>query len=388
MPLPLSTKEGHAHWRDLYYDVVQTGICTGCSGCVVVCPHQVLDYKNLTPFQTLEGSAPDTCAHGEKGCDTCARACPRIGYAAVDIDKLLFGREKEPEELCGIYGEIVFARSRDPRVLAKTQDGGIGSTLAIWALEGGLIDGVLTSSNGATSHPLDSEPYIATDAEGILAGGMSRYTYVPTPLPLKQGVKDGFQKLALMGVPCQTEFIRKLQTTKVKKYWSRVAIIVGLLCSETFEFNPFITETMVEKRGVDPDGVAKINIKGKVIVYPKDGGEPVNIPLKEVRPMARSHCHHCPDFTAEHADISLGGLGQDGWTLTLIRTEVGRAFWKGLVDSGLVEVRPAEDEPEVLDLMNKLAIKSRKRVVAAADTWYVRDQPLPVELMPAVAPVS
>src|SRR5579883_2241375 len=127
MPLPISTKPDHAHWADLYRDVVQTGLCTGCSGCVVVCPHGVLDYKNLTPFQTLD--TPDDCFHGEKGCDTCARACPRIGYGAIDIDNILFGREKKPEELCGIYGEIVFARSRDPRVLERTQDGGIASTL-------------------------------------------------------------------------------------------------------------------------------------------------------------------------------------------------------------------------------------------------------------------
>ncbi|MFI5267992.1 MAG: Coenzyme F420 hydrogenase/dehydrogenase, beta subunit C-terminal domain [Chloroflexota bacterium] len=378
--MPISTKPDHAHWRDLYYDVVQTGLCTGCSGCVVVCPHQVLDYKNLTPFQMLD--TVDNCVHGEKGCDTCARACPRIGYGAVDIDKLLFGREKQAHELCGIYDEIVFARTRDPRVLERTQDGGIASTLAIWALESGQIDGVLTSSNGANWHPLDSGAYLATDAEGILAGGMSRYTYVPTPLPLKQAVKDGYSKLALMAVPCQTEFVRKLMTTKVKKYHSRVALIIGLLCSETFEFEPFITETMVEKRGIDPKDVRKINIKGKVIVYPKDGGEPVSIPLKEVRPMARSHCHHCPDFTAEHADISLGGLGQDGWTLTLVRTEVGHTFWDGLKQSGLIEVRPAEDEPQVLELMDKLAIKSRKRVVVAGDTWYEREQPLPPEWMP------
>ena len=62
--------------------------------------------------------------------------------------------------------------------------------------------------------------------------------------------------------------------------------------------------------------------------------------------------------------------------------EVGHTFWEGLKQSGLIEVRPAEDEPQVLELMDKLAIKSRKRVVAAGDTWYQRGQPLPPELMP------
>jgi len=32
--------------------------------------------------------------------------------------------------------------------------------------------------------------------------------------------------------------------------------------------------------------------------------------------------------------------------------------------------------------MDKLAIKSRKRVVVAGDTWYQREQPLPPKLMP------
>ena len=36
--------------------------------------------------------------------------------------------------------------------------------------------------------------------------------------------------------------------------------------------------------------------------------------------------------------------------------------------------------------MDKLSIKSRKRVVAAGDTWYQREEPLPPELMPELAP--
>ncbi|MDE3077045.1 MAG: hypothetical protein KGJ86_16645, partial [Chloroflexota bacterium] len=82
-------------------------------------------------------------------------------------------------------------------------------------------------------------------------------------------------------------------------------------------------------------------------------------------------------------DVSLGGLGQDGWTLTLIRTELGMKMWRGLEQSGLIEVRPAEDEPEVLELMGKLALKSRRRVVTEEDTWYQREVQLPRELLPA-----
>ena len=35
-----------AQWKELYEEVITTGLCTGCAGCVVTCPHDVIGYEH------------------------------------------------------------------------------------------------------------------------------------------------------------------------------------------------------------------------------------------------------------------------------------------------------------------------------------------------------
>ena len=71
-----------AQWKELFDEVVSTGLCTGCAGCVISCPHDVLDYNHESggykPFHIEEELGPGDCIHGQKGCTTCTRACPRF----------------------------------------------------------------------------------------------------------------------------------------------------------------------------------------------------------------------------------------------------------------------------------------------------------------------
>jgi coenzyme F420 hydrogenase subunit beta len=114
--------------------------------------------------------------------------------------------------------------------------------------------------------------------------------------------------------------------------------------------------------GVPLADVSKVNVKGKFIVWRASTGEQIDIPLKECHPYTRAGCKLCPDFAAEHADISTGGLGQsDGWTLTIVRTERGAEWLQGLLEAGWVTVRPGSEDPNAVALMEKLAAKSRKR---------------------------
>jgi coenzyme F420 hydrogenase subunit beta len=201
-----------------------------------------------------------------------------------------------------------------------------------------------------------------TDREGVLRTAGSRYTYSANPLAMRDAEAAGLKSLALVGMSCQASINGTVNARRLNKYAKRIAITIGLLCSKTFTYDGMYEGMLEEEYGIPLDSISKVNIKGKFIVWHGDDDTRVDIPLKDTHKHTRPGCTTCPDFAAQHADISTGGLGQgDGWTLTLVRTQRGLEWMQGLRDAGLIEVRPGSDDPAAMNLMNKLALASRKR---------------------------
>ncbi len=353
-------------WKELHDEVINSGLCTGCAGCVIACPHYVIGYKHepghYKPFHLEDELGEANCIHGEKGCTSCTRACPRFRDWETEADEHLFGRVREPDEMSGVFKDILLVRASDDFVYDMGQDGGLVSAILIWCLENDILDGALVShlEGGADGGGWKAIPGVATNREEVLAGAGSRYTYSANTMAFPEAKEKGLERLALVGMSCQTSIAPVMWHRKVGKVSKPFKLNIGLLCSKSFDDSLF-DELFGIKYGLNKDDIVKMNIKGVFQVWMKDGSYH-EINLKECHAWTREGCVHCPDFAAEHADISTGGIGNEtDWTLTVVRTDLGRAIIEAMITDGVIDTRPGDDDPAAIDLMRRLSQKSRER---------------------------
>jgi coenzyme F420 hydrogenase subunit beta len=375
---PAATERWTHQWKELYEEVINTGLCTGCAGCVIACPHEVIGYKheegNYKPFHLEEDLGLDNCGHGEKGCTSCTRACPRFRTWEPDADMHLFGKTREDSEMYGQYKQLLLVRAADDKVHELGQDGGFVSAMLIWLMKHDYIDAALTSFLEGDGSSWKALPGIARTPEDVLRAAGSRYTYSANTLAIKQAQEEGLSRLALVGMSCQSSVLPIMWKRKVGKIGKPFLFNIGLLCSKTFD-DAIFEELFLAKYGLKKEEMVKMNIKGAFQIWMKDGSFH-EIDLKECHQWTREGCKTCPDFAAEHADISTGGIGEDNaWTLCVVRTDLGVEVMNRMIADGSVIARPAETDATAMKLLKLLSTVSRRR-------WPTTANPAPLVGVP------
>jgi coenzyme F420 hydrogenase subunit beta len=293
----------------------------------------------------------------------------------------MFSRQRADDEVAGISKDIILTRATDKETHEKGQDGGFVTAMLSWLMDNDYIDAALVSGVEADD-AWKAKPAVVATKDEILATAGSRYTYCANPLALPEAKEKGYERLALVGMGCQTSSPPTMWDRKAGKVSKPFLFNIGLLCSKTFD-DAIFPELFEAKYGLKKQDMVKMNIKGAFQIWMKDGSYH-EIDLKECHGWTRKGCTSCPDFAAEHADVSTGGIGEDNdWTLTIVRTELGEEVIERMIADGSIIAKPAQTDETAMRLLRLLSIVSRRRWPQDADPAPAIGVPPPKKKAPA-----
>ena len=306
-------------------------------------------------------------------CQVCYYSCAAAAFPIDEVEKAIFGRPRDAAESIGIYQTIVNARSKREEILQKSQDGGVVTSILGYALESGKVDAaVVTSLDKQT--PWKAIPDVAVDYAGVLDAAGTKYTPSPTLIGLMSAAQEyGKKKVAMVGTPCQIRTYRRMQTSPLgaKKLASTVSLAIGLFCMESYHYDKLLGDYLRTKN-IDLSKVDRFEIRnGKFRVYTGEQ-QILNVPIKELDVYGRSNCKACEDFSAEFADISVGGVGcSEGWCTVIARTTRGQQFLTEAEKNGWIELKPIDPGKFGIEQVLRLSA-SKKTVVQQSQSVQIQ----------------
>ena len=145
-------------YQDLKKEVWETGNCSGCGGCVAVCPADAITFR-----ESGDTSAPVQSGYCKQvtdgvACGACYAVCPRTVPPATAT--------------LGNYIDLLAAKST--RDIPRRQSGGAVTGILAHALDTGMIDAVVTiGEDRFTMRPVS---VVITSSEQLIHEAGSRYT--------------------------------------------------------------------------------------------------------------------------------------------------------------------------------------------------------------------
>jgi coenzyme F420 hydrogenase subunit beta len=337
---------------NLISQVIRQDTCSFCGACMAACPMNILWPVGEQP--TMVG----TCAL----CEICYYQCPNVEFSSSDVETFLHGRTRRSDEPIGIYQQAFVGRALKPDIKNRAQDGGVVTALLAYALENKIIDAAIVAGR---DEKWVARPKIATKYDDLVQNAGTKYTPSPTLLGVRSAIDEyGKSKVGLVGTPCQIRAVRRIQTSPMgnRRLAQAMTLSIGLFCMESYKYDALIENYLISK-GVDPSKLTKVGIKKGQFIATSGEQELLRVPLKDINQYVRGSCHRCDDFTAEYADISVGGVGcPEGYSTVIARTQTGLDLLTAASRAGLVELRELKQEDKGFQTVLKMAgIKKTKK---------------------------
>lgn len=303
--------------------------CIGCGSCALVCPtNAIKGMKNIFPTTSEDISEIE--------------------------DEFLVG---ERDQELGIRSDLLAGKASIPG-----QDGGMVTSLLLAGMEKGLIDAAIVVPQ---RRGFGLEAAMADKVDEIVAAKGTKYARVSVISRLRDALREGKRKVAIVGTPCQVRAVRKVQKQGYLKeeFPDAEIVLLGLFCFESFDQRD-LRDLIKGKLGINLDDADKIQItKGNYVV--SIGAKNHSCSVKELEDAVREGCQFCNDFVSKLADISVGSVGSpEGYSTVIVRSETGMRLIEAV---GLGFARASVNRDEIAKLSRLKRRKAEKSFAKITD---------------------
>jgi coenzyme F420 hydrogenase subunit beta len=254
-----------------------------CSQCGLCDSRWVAYVKDACAFLHQRFEAMETAAHGR----------------SRNLDN-------EDELYFGVQQRMFSARLAQP--IEGAQWTGIVSRLGVRALETGLVDAVLCV--GQSEHDrFTPVPVLARTPEQVLAARVNKPTLSPNLEVLEQLPGSGIKRLLAIGVGCQIQALRAVQSTLPLEQ----LYVLGLPCVDNVSRDGL--QTFLESTVSSPDTVVHYEFMQDFRIHFRhsDGREETvpffGLDTPRLKDVFAPSCLSCFDYTNAGADLVVGYMG-------------------------------------------------------------------------------
>ncbi len=254
----------------------------------------------------------------------CGRACQFIAPDYPKLEQQVHGRRRGDGDELFFGPHKAMYRARLEPAAKGAQWTGITTALAAELLRAGDVDAVLTVLPDAQDRWKPVPALISNPEDLAKARGM-RMGYGPLLALLETAKSQGFQRLAVIGIPCQIYALRALE----QKLGFEALYVIGTPCSDnttTENFHQFLA--LLDE---NPDDITYLEFRAdyKVELRYTDGRRReipfLSLPISDLPadffPLT---CRTCVDYTNVLADITVGYMGGEGDQWVIVRNARGQ----------------------------------------------------------------
>ncbi len=220
------SKEG---FRLLQRECINTGLCYECGLCASVCPEKAIDLKLFA-----WGRNPELVKDcGEGSCTKCYDVCAAKVVPLAKMEKKFFGRNRKMdtvEKVGGVFRFVGTGCTTDPEIRKIGVSGGVATSVMIYALEKGYIDGCVLAG-WDPEKPYLAKAYVATSKKDVIACSGSKYQPHPQLLGIREAYEMGLKNIAVSATPCHAQSLRKMMMSDDEELQKISSIIKLISCN-------------------------------------------------------------------------------------------------------------------------------------------------------------